>query len=101
MQTAPNYNKDLQIAIASPEGDFVSFCGMWYEHVNRIAYVEPVATYPDYRRKGLGTAAVLEGIRRCSELGATDAYVGTGKPFYKSIGFQEIYRTPRRKKLIK
>ncbi len=34
---------------------------------------------------------VLEGIRRCGELGATVAFVGTGKPFYKSMGFSEIY----------
>jgi predicted N-acetyltransferase YhbS len=64
---------------------------MWYEPVNRFAYVEPVATDPDYRRKGLGTAAVLEGIRRCGELGATVAFVGSGNPFYKSMGFSEIY----------
>ncbi len=91
MQSAPNFKKDLTIVAVAPNGDFVSFCGMWYEPVNKIAYVEPVATDPNYRRKGLGKAAVLEGIRRCGELGATIAYVGTGKAFYKSMGFYEIY----------
>jgi predicted N-acetyltransferase YhbS len=64
---------------------------MFYEPTNRFAYVEPVATDPDYRRMGLGKAAVLEGIRRCSELGATVAYVGNDLPIYQSIGFKKGY----------
>ena len=53
--------------------------------------MEPVATDPDYRRIGLGTAAVLEGIRRCGELGATVAYVGTDKQFYLAMGFKKLF----------
>lgn len=94
MQSAPNFDKDLNIVVEAPDGNFVSYCGMWYESVNRIAYVEPVCTDPDYRRKGLATAAVLEGIRRCGERGATVAYVGTAtKPVYMAMGFQKIYNT--------
>ena len=66
---------------------------MWYEPVNRIAYVEPVATDPDYRRIGLGKAAVWEGIRRSGELGAEVAYVGSDQLFYKSIGFKVLYKS--------
>ena len=40
---------------------------------------------------GLGRAAVLEGIRRCGQLGATVACVGTTKPFYLSFGFRRVY----------
>ena len=36
-------------------------------------------------------AQVLEGIRRCGDLGATVAYVGTDKPFYLSFGFQKLF----------
>jgi predicted N-acetyltransferase YhbS len=64
---------------------------MWYDSVNQFAYVEPVATDPDYRRKGLASAAVLEGIRRCSNEGATVAYVWGTKPIYTSLGFQKIF----------
>ncbi len=90
MQSGPHYRKDLAIVAVAPNGDFVSFGGMWFDHVNRIGYVEPVATAPDYRRRGLGRACVLEGIRRCGELGATVAYVGTDKPFYLSFGFKKL-----------
>ena len=65
------------IVVEAPDGRFVSYCGMWYEPVHSIAYVEPVATDPDYRRMGLGRAAVMEGIRRCGALGATEAWVGS------------------------
>jgi predicted N-acetyltransferase YhbS len=40
---------------------------------------------------GLGTAAVLEGIRRCGELGAKVAYVGTDKSFYLAMGFKKLF----------
>jgi predicted N-acetyltransferase YhbS len=66
---------------------------MFYEATGRFAYVEPVAVDPTYRRLGLGKAAVLEGIRRCSTLGATVAYVGSDQQFYRSIGFREAYNT--------
>jgi predicted N-acetyltransferase YhbS len=91
MQSAPSYRKDLNVVVKAPDGDFVSYCGMWYEPVHSVAYVEPVATDPDYRRMGLGRAAVLEGVRRCGALGARVACVGTAKPFYLSFGFRQIY----------
>jgi len=86
--SAPGVRKDLTVVARAPNGDFVSFCGMWLDTVNRISYVEPVATDPDYRRMGLGTAVVLEGVRRCAAEGATIAYVGSNQPFYRSMGFE-------------
>ena len=83
--------RNLKIAVAAPNGDFAAFCGMFYQPAGRFGYVEPVATDPDYRRMGLGKAAVLEGIRRCAQLGATHAYVGSDQPFYLSFGFEVIY----------
>ncbi len=91
MQSAPNYRKDLNLVVEAPDGHFVSYCGMWYEPVHGIAYVEPVATDPDYRRMGLASAAVREGIRRCWARGATAACVGSAKPLYLSLGFRQVY----------
>jgi GNAT superfamily N-acetyltransferase len=91
MQSVPGYRTDLNIVVQAPDGFFVAYSGAWYDPLNRLAYVEPVATDPDYRRLGLGRAAVLEGVRRCGELGATVAYVGSNLPFYKAIGFEDLY----------
>ena len=88
MFDTPSGRRNLKVVVKAPGGDFVSFCGMFYEPTNKYAYVEPVATDPDYRRKGLGKAAVLEGIRRCAELGARVAYVGSDQAFYLAMGFE-------------
>ena len=91
MFDTPKARRDLKIAVVAPDGNFIAFCGMFYEPTGRFAYVEPVATDPDYRRMGLGKAAVLDGIRRCAELGADTAYVGNELPIYTAIGFKKIH----------
>ncbi len=91
MFDTPKARRDLKIAVKAPNGNFVAFCGMFYDDNNQFAYVEPVATDPDYRRLGLGKAAVLEGIRRCAELGAKEAFVGSDQLFYQAIGFNKVF----------
>lgn len=83
-----NVDMSLKIAVVAPDGNFVSYCGMWYDKRSDFAVIEPVATDPDYRRKGLGQAAVLEGIRRVGELGARKVLVGSSQQFYYSIGMR-------------
>ncbi len=65
---------------------------MWVVPENKVAYVEPVATDPDYRRMGLGRAAVLESLRRAAEFGAEVAWVGSGQEFYKAMGFETMFK---------
>jgi GNAT superfamily N-acetyltransferase len=84
----PNVNLNIKIAVVAPNGDFVSYCGMWYDINTENALVEPVATEPAYRKMGLGKAAVLEGIKRCGELGAKKAFVCSSQQFYYNIGFR-------------
>jgi Predicted acetyltransferase len=84
----PNVDLSLKVAVVSPDGNFVSYCGMWYDSEAGFAVIEPVATDPDYRKMGLGKAAVLEGIRRTGELGAKTALVGSSQQFYYSIGLR-------------
>ncbi len=92
MQQAPNFRHDLTIVAVAPNGDYVSFCGIWVVPANRIAYVEPVATDPDYRRQGLGAAVVLESMRRTIPLGGEVAWVGSEQPFYRALGFEPAHR---------
>jgi predicted N-acetyltransferase YhbS len=69
-------------------GDFVSYAGLWMDPVNRIANLEPVATDPDHRRRGLASAAIVEGLRRVRTEGATTVWVGSDHPLYTSLGFR-------------
>jgi len=88
--SGPHLNPALNIVVVSPEGEYASYCGMWYDKSTEYALVEPVATDPKYRRLGLGKAAVLEGVKRCGQLGAKQAYVGSSQQFYYQIGFHPI-----------
>jgi predicted N-acetyltransferase YhbS len=87
-QQAPNFRKDLTIVAVAPNGNYVSYCGMYYVPENKVAYLEPLATDPDYRRMGMAKAAVLESMRRVQTLGAEICWVGSGQLFYTSIGFE-------------
>jgi predicted N-acetyltransferase YhbS len=91
MQSGPHFRKDLTMVVKAPNDDYVVFCGLWYEAHNQFAYVEPVATDPSFRRMGLAKAAILEGIKRCAELGARVAYVGSDLEFYQALGFKKIF----------
>ena len=84
----PFVDLNLKIAVVNKEGDFVSYCGMWYEPETGFAIIEPVATDPAYRKAGLGKAAVLEGMKRVGQLGAKIAFVGSHQQFYYSIGLR-------------
>ena len=87
MLSSPMINPELVMAVAAPDGNYVSHCTMWYSPGDFYCYVEPVATDFEYRKLGLGKAVVLEAIRRCGAFGARQAVVGSGQQFYYSIGF--------------
>jgi GNAT superfamily N-acetyltransferase len=88
LQQAPDYRADLDIYVKAPDGAYAAFCIAWWDASNQIACLEPVGTIPEYRRKGLARAAVLEAIRRVASLGAARIFVGSDQAFYLSIGFE-------------
>ncbi len=88
--SSPNCDPDLKIAVESPEGEYVAYCGSWYDRSNNYLLIEPVATVPEYRRRGFAAAAVLEAAIRGREKGATCAIVGSAQQFYYSIGFDPL-----------
>ena len=78
-------------AIAGEE--YCAHCGLWYTEGD-TAYVEPVATVPEYRKKGLAKAAIYEACNRARKLGAKRATVLSDQEFYHRIGFEcssEVY----------
>ena len=91
VEGAPLYRPELVVMAKAPEGHYVSYCGVWYEPATRVAYVEPVATDPDYRRQGFGRAAVLGAAWRAAGLGATRAIVISGQAFYHALGFRPLF----------
>lgn len=88
MLSAPQNNFHLNV-VAKDGDKWVAFCACWYDKSTDYAYVEPVCTICEYRRKGIGQAVVLESLKRCKELGAKKAYVISTDEFYKNLGFQQ------------
>ena len=77
----PEYIK----VFASKDGEYIAHCGVWYNGGN-TAYIEPVATVPEHRGKGLGRAVVYEAANRAKEQGAKRAIVLSDQDFYKRLG---------------
>lgn len=92
LQRAPDYRGDLDLFVVASDGGYVACCICWYDRVNHVGTFEPVGTHPAYRRRGFAKAVIMEGINRLASLGATKAWVGSGQPFYKAIGFAKAYR---------
>ena len=84
--TAPHDTSCLDVAIENEAGEYVCYAGMWWTPENKLAYMEPLCTVPEHRRKGLAAAAMSELYRRIKELGATHM-TGGGDPFYDKVGF--------------
>lgn len=87
--SSPNFNRHLALAMKHKE-HFVSYINIYYRENTKYALVEPVATVPDHRKKGLGKLLIYEGIKRAKKLGAKHILVGSNQEFYYKIGFAPL-----------
>ena len=46
LQKAPNYRKKHDLFIVAPDGTYAACCIVWYDAVNRIGHLEPLARIP-------------------------------------------------------
>ena len=70
---------------AEKDGIYMAHCGVWYDG-GETAYIEPVATVPEHRGKGLGKAVVYEAVNIAARRGAKRAVVLSEQAFYFHIG---------------
>jgi GNAT superfamily N-acetyltransferase len=76
VQSAPLYRRDLDIVAVAADGSIAAFCTAWFDDVSRTAYLEPVATVPAHRRRGLARAVIVEALHRLRSMGCLVAFVG-------------------------
>jgi mycothiol synthase len=74
-QRSPLYRRDLDIVAVAPGDHIAAYCVLWYDDVTRTALFDPVAVMPEYQRRGLGRAILVEAMRRAKNMGATLATV--------------------------
>lgn len=92
LKSIPHVNEDLK-TYAIYNNEYCAHCGLWYS-TGGTAYVEPVVTVSEHRKKGLAKAVVYEACIRASALGAKRAIVISDQEFYFRIGFtlsSEVY----------
>jgi hypothetical protein len=98
MTSSPNFKKKYTY-VAIKDGKYQSYAGIWYLNNTKTALIEPVATVPEHRRKGLAEACILNCIKVAKEDGAKDIFVGSNQPFYLHMGFEHFAWAYRFKKI--
>ncbi len=91
LQVAPHATPELAVAIADEKGEYACYAGMWWTPDNKLAYLEPLCVIPEYRNRGLASAALSELYRRMKKLGATHM-TGGMNDFYKKMGYRPAVR---------
>ena len=86
LSPSPHATPEYHLIIADDSGEYACFSGMWWVPENRLAYMEPLCTAPEHRRKGLAAAALSRHVHRMKALGATHM-TGGSDPFYEKIGY--------------
>ncbi|MBO0829357.1 MAG: GNAT family N-acetyltransferase [Streptosporangiales bacterium] len=94
------YRADLHVLVEAPGGTLAATAVIWLDEVTRTAEFEPVGTHREFRRRGLGTALQLHGMRVARAAGADRMLVAClGAPahpaarnLYYGVGFREFTR---------
>jgi ribosomal protein S18 acetylase RimI-like enzyme len=79
----PDYDPDLDLVAVGPDGQLAAycFCSISREDNARTGrnegFTDPVATHPDFQRRGLARALLLTGMRLLRERGADWAVLST------------------------
>jgi ribosomal protein S18 acetylase RimI-like enzyme len=86
------YRGDLDCVVEAPDGRFAAYALAWYDDANRVGELEPVGTYPDFRRLGLGAAVCRYAFSRLRDAGAEQVIVYSesepAQRLYESVGFR-------------
>lgn len=92
LNLSPNATPQYNVVIAdTTTSEYVCHAGMWWVPENKLAYMEPLCTIPDYRKKGLAKSALSEMANRMRPLGA-EYMTGGASEFYANIGFEDAIK---------
>jgi ribosomal protein S18 acetylase RimI-like enzyme len=94
--TAPGYDPALDTVVVAPDGRFAAFVMGWIDPQSGVSNFEPVGTRPEFQRRGLGRACLIEALRRVQARGMIRAHVSmrvedsSNREFYEAAGFRQI-----------
>jgi ribosomal protein S18 acetylase RimI-like enzyme len=96
LMASRHYRAELDLVVVAPDGALVAAALAWFDGRNRVGAFEPTGTDPAFRRRGLVSAAIQEGLRRLRALGAAQAIVyaaaddAASVALYRRLGFAPI-----------
>ena len=98
---SPAYVPEHDIVAVTPDGTIAAFTVYWRDDELSLGQFEPVGTHPDYQRRGLARAVLLEGLARLGATGIERARVMTGgsnegaQKTYLAAGFEPVDQVGR------
>jgi predicted N-acetyltransferase YhbS len=89
------YREELDRVAVTAGGRVAASCLAWIDSDRQWGLLEPVGTYPEFQRRGLGTAVCLDALHALRRAGARAAQVGcesgsAGSRTYHGIGFETV-----------
>jgi ribosomal protein S18 acetylase RimI-like enzyme len=93
--TSPAYPAGWDLVAWASPGEAAACTIAWPDPVSRVGNLEPVATHPDFQRRGFGTRVLREALRRLRDAGMREAIVLTPSAnraaigLYRSVGFRD------------
>jgi len=100
MMGVPEYDSELDLLVTAPDDRFAAYCmcSISQEENERTGrnegYTDPVATHPDFQRRGLAQALLLTGFHKLKQRGIDVAVLGTSSENIamqrtaKAVGFR-------------
>lgn len=91
----PAYPEGWDLVAWTDDGRAAACTIAWPDPTSLVGNFEPVATHPDFHRRGYATAVMREGFRRLRDAGMERAVVYTrmdndpGIALYRSLGFAD------------
>jgi len=83
MMRAPEYEAELDLLAVAPDGRLAAYCMCLISQEENArtgrneGYTDPVATHPDFQRRGVAKALLLTGLQQLKQRGIATAVLGT------------------------
>jgi mycothiol synthase len=112
MMRTPHYDPEMDLVAAAPVGALAAYCVTFINVEEnaitgqRNGYTDPIATHPDFQRRGLAKALMLTGLSLLKERNMDSARLGTDSGNIamirtaESVGFRITKRIIRFSKSI-
>jgi len=98
IMSTSEYDPSLDLVVIAPDGTIAAYCSCSVNDREKTGDTDPVATHPNYQRKGLARALLLRGMQLLKERRMLSAHLGTSgdniamQKTAASVGFTIEYK---------